>query len=64
MNWKDEIKKYDTNPALKKLHRGILEYVEADMPPSVEMLPFNESLERKLRKILNMIEPKLNKGDH
>tara|TARA_R110002020_G_scaffold59186_2_gene161642 strand:- start:428 stop:634 length:207 start_codon:yes stop_codon:yes gene_type:complete len=67
MNWKDEIKKYDRDvwnkPALKKLHRGILEYVETEMPPSSKTIPFNESLERKLYKILNMIEPKLNKGD-
>ena len=62
MNWKDEIKKRDVwnKPALRKLHRDILEYVETEMPPSFEILPFNESLERKLLKILDMIEPKLN----
>ena len=65
MNWKDEIKKYDKDvwnkPALEKLHRGILEYVETEKPS--EMFPFIEILERKSYKILNMIEPKLNKGD-
>jgi len=45
--------------ALRKLHRDILEYVETEMPPSYETLPFNESLSRKLYKILNMIETKI-----
>ena len=49
-------------PALRKLHRDILEYVETEMPPSFETLPFNESLSRKLYEILNRIEPKLNKS--
>lgn len=49
-------------PALRKLHRDILEYVETEMPPSFETLPFNESLSRKLYEILNRIESKLNKS--
>lgn len=49
-------------PALRKLHRDILEYVETEMPPSFETLPFNKSLSRKLYEILNRIESKLNKS--
>jgi hypothetical protein len=59
---KDKIKKKEdvwNKDALRKLHRDILEYVETEIPPSYETLPFNESLSSELYKILNMIETKI-----
>jgi hypothetical protein len=64
--WKDEIRKgkklYDgyfaNKPALEKLHRAIVDYIETD-DVNLEQY-YDDKLTRELRSALKIIEAKLN----